>query len=542
MAGIVALSMSETVSSSNAVDQPHVIAKSAFSFLSGTMVSRVSGLVRDMSMACFFGTSASIAAFFVALRFAILLRRVLGEGALLNGFVPYFESHRKADPKQAALFFRDVFFSLSVFLFVLIGLVELGCYFWLNAGSFSVENRQILYLVMLILPGIPFICLFGICSGLLHCEKYFFLTGVAPVAYNFIWIAAVWLFRNELPDKAAVGLSVAISFAFVFQWLITFPKTFAFTRQFLSWKELFQARLFSKDIRTMLASLSLGVIGVAASQVSSAIDTLFSRYACLEGPAYLNYALHLQQLPLALFGIGVSSALLPPLSRAFASDDLSQSKSLLEFAVSNSMLLILPCTMAIFALGGASVNLIYGRGDFSPDAVLQTTYCLWGYGVGLTPMVLTLLLAPAFYAKKDYRTPTMTSLTAIGVSLFLNTMLICVFHLGPASLAFSTSFTAFLNAFLLYRKLSTRTGIVFSREFFISLGKTIICSLIAGFVTIGFNSVCFSDPFVRGFALQFFQFISLFSVFSIVFLSGAVLLKREEIFNLFGKFKWIKLS
>ncbi len=74
--------MSEILST----DQPQTIAKSAFSFLSGTMVSRVTGLVRDMSMACFFGTSPSIAAFFVALRFAILIRRILGEGALLNGF------------------------------------------------------------------------------------------------------------------------------------------------------------------------------------------------------------------------------------------------------------------------------------------------------------------------------------------------------------------------------------------------------------------------------------------------------------------------
>ncbi len=534
--------MSETISAPSSNDQPHSIAKSAFSFLSGTMVSRVSGLVRDMSMACFFGASASIAAFFVALRFAILLRRVLGEGALLNGFVPYFESYRKQDPKHAALFFRDVFFSLSVFLFILIAAVELGCYFWLGSGSLSFENQQILRLVMWILPGIPFICLFGICSGLLHCEKYFFLTGVAPVAYNAIWIAAVWVFRNEIPEKAAVGLSIAISFAFVVQWLITFPKTYAFTRQFLTMKELMQARLFSADIRVMLASLSLGVIGVAASQISSAIDTLFSRYACLEGPAYLNYALHLQQLPLALFGIGVSSALLPPLSRAFASEDLKQSKSILEFAISHSMLVIIPCTIAIFALGEASVNLIYGHGDFSQVAVVQTTRCLWGYGLGLTPMVITLLLAPAFYAKKDYRTPTLTSLTAISVSIFLNTMLICVFHFGPASLAFSTSFTAFLNAFLLYRKLSSKTGIAFSRPFFTSIGTTLLCSMIAGGVTYWFNSVYFTDPFIRGFGPQILQFMSLFSVFSVLFLGSAFIFKKEEIFNLLGKLKWLKLS
>jgi putative peptidoglycan lipid II flippase len=521
-------------------DQPQTIAKSAFSFLSGTMVSRVSGLIRDMSMACFFGTSASIAAFFVALRFAILLRRILGEGALLNGFVPYFESHRKADPKQAVLFFRDVFFSISVFLIVLVVFVEILLYYLM--GQVSVENKQILYLVMLILPGLPFICLFGVCSGLLHCEKYFFLTGVAPVAYNVIWIAAVWLFRHELPDNAAVRLSIAISIAFFFQWLITFPRTLGFTRQFASWKELLTIRLFSADVRAMFASLSLGVIGVAASQINSAIDTVFSRYACLEGPAYLNYALHLQQLPFALFGIGVSSALLPPLSRAFASDDTKQAHHFLEFAISHTLLIILPCTLAIFALGGVSVNLIYGRGDFSILAAIQTTYCLWGYGLGLTPMVMTLLLAPAFYAKKDYRTPMRTSLISIGVNLCLNALLVCVLGFGPASLAFSTSFTALLNAYLLYRSLAHKTGVIFSTDLFKSVGKTAICAAVAGALTFWVESVYGIDPFVRGLAQQCSQFLILFTVFSISFLGSAFILKRDEILPLIGKLKLMKLK
>jgi putative peptidoglycan lipid II flippase len=525
--------MAEMISPANPKENPQLIAKSAFSFLSGTAVSRVSGLVRDMSMACFFGTSASIA----ALRFAILLRRVLGEGALLNGFVPFFESHRKNDPRQAALFFRDVFFSLSLFLFVLIAAVELLLYFWMSYGSLTVENRQIVYLIMLILPGIPFICLFGICSGLLHCEKYFFLTGVAPVAYNLIWIAAVWIFRNEIPSVAAVSLSVAISIAFLCQWLITFPKTMSFTFQYLTWREFFKVRFFSSEVRTMFASLSLGVIGVAASQINSAIDTVFSRFACLEGPAYLNYAVHLQQLPLALFGIGVSSALLPPLSRAFALDDTKQAHGFLEYAVSHTMLVILPCTVAIFALGAASVNLIYGRGDFSEVATIQTTHCLYGYGIGLTPMVMTLLLAPAFYAKKDYQTPVRTSLISIGVNFCLNALLVCVFGFGPASLAFSTSSTALLNMYLLYRRLTLKTGITFSKELFTSIFKTAICSLFAGAVTLWIDSIYFGNPLTRGLSNQLMQFGCLFVAFSSSFIASALLIKKDEMMLLLRKLK-----
>jgi len=482
------------------------------------MLSRVTGLVRDMSMAFFFGADASIAAFIVALRFAILLRRIFGEGALLNGFVPHFESHRKADPKQAAEFFRDTFFSLGLVLVGLIGCAEVVLSWFLP--------NEIVYLVMLILPGVPFICLFGIGSGLLHCEKHFFLSGVAPIAYNLIWIAAVWIVRKEVPQMAAIYLSLAISVAFFFQWFMTVPKTVSFLRQFLTLKELFRVRLFSSSMRTMFASLSLGVLGVAAAQINTAIDTVFSRFAAPEGPAYLNYAIHLQQLPLALFGIGVSSALLPSLSRSF-------DVKLLYIAITRTMLIIVPAAMACFALGAASINLIYGRGDFSQTASIQTTYCLWGYGLGLVPMVLTLLLAPAFYAQKNFLTPTLISLLSIGINLLLNTILILILHLGPSSLAYSTSASALLNAFLLYRSLPPLS-------LFKSLFTTTLCTLFATICTLWVGTVIndptlpllFGQPvFSRNFSMQLSQFLILFATFSFTYLFSALLLKRKELYT-----------
>src|SRR5438105_3824292 len=126
------------------MDTPKAIAKSALQFLSGTLFSRVTGLARDMSMAFFFGATPAIAAFLVAFRFANLLRRIFGEGALLNSFIPHFESHRKEDPKRAALFFRDTFASLLVILILLIALVELLLY--------TFANQQIATLLQIVFP------------------------------------------------------------------------------------------------------------------------------------------------------------------------------------------------------------------------------------------------------------------------------------------------------------------------------------------------------------------------------------------------------
>ena len=499
-------------------DESKTIARSAASFLSGTLLSRVSGLARDMSMAMFFGTSGSIAAFLVALRFAILLRRLFGEGALLNGFIPHFEAKRALDPKQGALFFRDVFCSISFLLIALIGGAEYILSFW-------IQSSPILYLTMLILPGVLFVCLFGLCSGLLHCEKYFFLTGVAPVAYNAIWLGAVWIFRHELPDAAAIALSISIALAFFCQWLMTVPKTISFVLRHLSWQECARPRLFSPEVRAMFATLSLGVLGVAAMQINTAIDTIFARLAAEEGPAYLTYAIHLQQLPLALFGIAISSALLPPLARAFQANDKPLTEHLLGASISNALFFIFPCTAALFVLGRAGINLLFGRGDFTALSSLHTTECLLGYSLGLAPMVLALLFAPAFYAKKDFRTPTYISLLSIVLNFLLNFLFVSVAHFGPASLAYSTSFAALVNAALLYFALPYKIAL------FPSTLKSGIISLFAASVTFFLDHSFFQNPFPLHFTDQLLHFLTLFITFSGVF----ILAMRKEIFAILGK-------
>lgn len=527
----------------NTEDNPRSIAKSAFGFVSGTMLSRITGLLRDMSMAFCFGTNPAVAAFFVAFRFANLLRRVFGEGALLTSFIPHFESYRNENPKQAALFFRDIFFSLIFSLLVLIGIIECSLY-WCCRFEFIQSNQFIVYLTMLMMPGVLFICLYSICSGLLHCEKNFFLSGIAPVGFNCVWIAAVWLFRKAPLEDAVVALSLAITLAFCFQWLITLPKTLSFVFRYLSWKEFFHMRLFSLEIRQMISSLSIGVIGVGASQINSAIDTVFARYASLEGPAYLNYAIHLQQLPLALFGIGIASALLPPLSRAIKSEDLTRYRHLLKFSLTTAMTFLVPCCLGIFCLGAYAINLIYGRGDFNQESTMQTTYCLWGYGIGLIPMGLSLILTPAFYARRNYLVPTVASISSIFVNVCLNICFVFVFHYNAASLAFSTSLAAIFNVVLLFYFLSKKIELSVA-SLVISFLKISLCSFLAAIgvclaeyfflnqpsVFMAFQIIV--EPFSRSFAEQFSHFFLLSGCFMAVFFFSSWKLNIGEIFQLF---------
>lgn len=480
-------------------DSTHSIFHSAKRFFSGTMLSRVSGMMRDMSMAYGFGTQEAVAAFMVAFRFSHLLRRLFGEGALQSAFIPHFEGIRKHDPNDAARFFKELTRTLTAWLtlIIIISMTICGaCLLWLDL---SPGNREILYLTILMLPSLLFICLFGLNTSLLQCEHTYFIPGVAPVAFNFVWIIGV-LFLWQMPTSAAMPwLAGVVIIACVCQWAMTVPSTLAVLRNFHVENETFS--LFSAHIRKFLKPLFLGIIGVAASQINNAMDSIFARYADLEGPALLWYALRLQQLPLALFGIAIAGALLPPLTRALKRDDLPTYHHFLDFAMRRSIALMLPITAAIFVMGDSSINLIYAHGDFTDSSTLGTTRCLWAYSIGLVPMTLVLIYAPAFYARNDYRTPTIAATVCMMLNIVLNAFLIMVLGFGAASVAIATSISAFVNCIQLAVMLRGDLKLIMNRNYMIDFGKVLLATMAASLAVVAIGSNFW--PILQGSIVEF---------------------------------------
>jgi len=462
------------------LDTPQFVSKSALRFFSGTVLSKISGMLRDVAMAFYFGTSPSIAAFLLTFRFVYLSRRLFGESLLHQGFIPHFEQKNMQDLRLGALFFRDLFWSMVFFLAAFVGIAE---------GALSFFGGETVHLASLMLPGVFFICLFGFCSGLLQSQKSFFTPSVAPVLSNTVWIMGILAFKHLPVSKAAVGLAVVLSFAFFVQWLATVPKVFDFLKKQLSLKEIFQVRLFSSEIRALLRPLLLGMIGVASVQINSALDGVFARFASDEGPAYLWYAIRLQQLPLSLFAVALSSALLPSLSRAFERGEKEQYFSLISFARKKIFALVFPCVVGILVLGLASVNLLFGRGDFGAIATHQTTLCLWFYGLGLVPMALSGIYAPAFYAKKDYKTPSMGFVLSTVVNILLNALFVFYFKMGAVSIALATSIASALNVWYLARKLRIPNA----RD---SSPRVALSALCSGVIVLGFGYFALGDQSV----------------------------------------------
>ena len=513
------------------MDTSRSVLHSARRFLVGTFFSRISGALRDITMAICFGSTPEVGAFMVAYRLANLFRRLFGEGSMQAGLIPHFTE--QLGEKESALFYRD---SMLSFTFSLLGvLLVVEWLLWGISQSFPEDWKEITILAMQMLPGLIFICLFAINSAFLQAKKRYFLSGFAPVMFNCSWIVFSILAKDLAPKDAMNFLSIGVTFAFFAQWVVTQKQVHSYLP--LNASEWSRPTLFSEEFRKIIRPVLFGVVGVGAMQANSAIDTIFSRFADLSGPAYLWYAIRIEQLPLALFGVALSGALLPSLSRAVKEGALERYKDLLQNAIRHSTAILVPCTFGIFCLGGAGLNLLYGHGDFSSRDVLNTLKCLWGYGLGLIPSVLVLLMGSAFYAKKSYGTPTLISVASILFHLGLNTLFVFYFHFGAFSIALSTSLSSFFNCILLSQVIRKKLQIHPFAGYFPFFGRLCVAGVTASVITLFFGGLLFHDPvvsggeFTRSVFTQSIQVASTSGLFVMFFFILSRVLNLSEVFE-----------
>jgi len=529
------------------LDTSHSIIKSFKNFFLGTCFSKISGFLRDVSMAFFFGASPCLASFMVAFRFANLFRRLLGETSFQAGFVPYYENLRMQDKKKAAYFYRDLFFSLCCLLVILIFFGEIFLFFI----SKTFKNHEIISLVQIMLGGLFFISLYGLNSSFLQCHNRYFLASFAPVSFNIIWIACVIFFRQTIDQKFVYILSIAVVIAFFFQYLTTAFRSFKIASEDLNFSEFLKPKLFSLEIKKLIKPIFLSIIGIGAVQLNSALDAVFANIAQRKGPAYLWYAMRLYQMPISLFAIAITAAILPPLTRAYKLGDLVNFKKFLDLALTKSFGLMMPCTIALIVLGPSMINLIYTRGAFNQNDLINTTLCLMGYATGLSFSTFVMIIVQAFWAKKEYIVPTIAAILAVIGNILLNSLFIFGFNMKSVSIAIATSLSSVLNFLILLIFLKKKMCNLFQKEIFLAIFKISMCSILAGLCTIYFGyfikdaSVYFllnhDFSFPRSlldkiYSFSLLSFIYLLTLFVFAFLTRtqeiSELINRKKIFSL----------
>ena len=454
-------------------------------------MSRITGLIRERVMLGTFGAGLANDAFQLAFRIPNLTRDLFAEGALSSAFVPVFTEYLTTKGRKEAAVLANL---VATALILVVGtLCVLGVIFspqlvnLFGSGYQQVPEKFALTIQMtrITFPFLLLVALAAQAMGVLNaCGKF----GVPAMASTFFNIGSLvfglgigyWA-GPYIGVQPIVGMAYGVVMGGALQLIWQVPSLyragFAFRPQF-DWSH--------PGLRRIFHMMGPAILGSAAVQINVAVNSNFATgivdpHTGLNGPlSWLLCAFRFMQLPLGLFGVAIASATLPSISRSAASNDIDEFRRTMARSLGMVLLLTVPSSVGLAVLGQSIVGAIYQTGKFQLYDTQQTALALSCYAVGLAGYSAVKVLAPAFYALKDSRTPMMVSLLSIAINYFAVVALLRFTHFGHAGLALSTSVVAIINALILFWMLRNRIGGIHGRILFESIAKISIASIVMG--------------------------------------------------------------
>jgi len=429
--------------------------KAAASVSALTLLSRITGLVREQIGAALFGTSAMMDAFQIAFRIPNLLRRLFAEGAFAQAFVPLLAATRASSGDQSTRELIDAVATVLAWALLLtcaLGIVAAPVLVWLLASGFdpATENAAVL-MTRWMFPYIGFMSMVALASGVLNTWKRFAVPAFTPVLLNLSVIAAALLLVPWLRGRGIepiYALAVGVMLGGMLQLAIQVPallKIGMLPRIGLSPARLLAA-WHHPGVRQILAKMGPALVGVSVAQVSLMINSQIASHMGVGAVSSLVYADRLMELPIALLGVALGVVLTPQLAGASAQGDMRAYSGLLDWGLRLVLLLALPCAVALLVFAQPMVATLFHRGAFDNRAVDLTTLAVMGWGAGVLGLVGIKVAAPAYFAQQDMRTPMRIAIAALVLTQLLNAVLILGLGMGPAALALSIGLAANANA------------------------------------------------------------------------------------------------
>jgi putative peptidoglycan lipid II flippase len=426
-----------------------------------TLVSRITGLVREQLIAATFGASAATDAFNVAFRIPNLFRRLFAEGAFSQAFVPLLAATHEREGEAATRRLVDAV--ATVLAWVLLATCVLGVagapLLVLLMGAGLAERDTAVGLTRWMFPYIGFMSMVALSAGILNTFKRFAVPAITPVLLNLSVIACAWWLAPRLAAHGIapiMALAAGVMLGGVLQAAVQIPalRAVGMLPRIAVGLAGMRAAWAHPGMRQVLRQMAPALLGVSVAQISLLINTQIASFLSVGAVSWLTYADRLMEFPTALLGVALGVVLLPQLSATNARADAAGYSGLVDWGLRLVVLLALPCALALLLFPQPMVAVLYHYGAFTGEDVAMTVRALQGYGVGLMGLVAIKILAPAFYAKQDIRTPVKI---AIGVLLATQAMnLVLVPWLGHAGLALAIGLGALVNAGLLLRGLLRR--------------------------------------------------------------------------------------
>ncbi|HET9318789.1 MAG TPA: murein biosynthesis integral membrane protein MurJ [Bryobacteraceae bacterium] len=455
-------------------------------------MSRITGLVREIVMARLFGAGAVYDAFLLGFRIPNLTRDLFAEGALSSAFVPTITRYLSTKGKQEAAELSNL---VGTALIVVVGvLCAIGMIFspalvQLLAPGFADVPGKFALAVKLTRIMFPFLLLVALAAqamGVLNACNQFGVPAISSTFFNIgslgFGLVLGFLVGPRIGISPIEGMAYGVVIGGAWQLLWQAPSLvragFAFRPRI---------NLSHPGLRNILQLMGPAIVGNASVQVNVMVNTNFASNITdaaghvINGPvSWLGYAFRFMQLPLGLFGVAIASATLPAVSRSAALGDMDGFRQTLARSLGMIFLLTIPSSVGLAVLGDSMIAAVYQGGKFRAYDTHQTALALSCYAVGLAGYAAIKVLAPAFYALNDARTPMIVSLLSILVNIVAASTMVKLAGLGHAGLALSTSLVALFSSIVLFEIIRHRIGGLQGRRLTVGFLKITAASALMG--------------------------------------------------------------
>ncbi len=456
-----------------------------------TLISRITGFIRDIIIAAKLGTGPSSDILFIALKIPNFFRRIFAEGAFSQAFIPLFsELLVSKNDQQALAFARHIFyyFLCALIIFVLGFELFTPQIMYIFAPGFTQIPEQYAALISLARITFPYIALISIVTlinGVLNSYKIFIPGSIMPIIYNIGLICAIFTLTN-LTGDVTKALAWGLILAGIIQLLIMLAILRSKKIKLFPQKNQQQSAQFKKFTKIIIPAIfAAGII-----QLNSWIDTIIATLIP-NAVSYIYYSERIVQLPLAIIGISLSVAILPDLSKKIKKQDVKASHKLFTDSINLGLFFALPAALGLFFLADEIIATLFARGAFDQNSTLASAAMLKIYAFAVPAYILNKIMLTNFYAHQDTKTPVKIAAIILLINLILNLILIQIFsYLG---IAIATLIASWCNILLLYLLLNKKSYFKATEHFpFKTLGKILFNNLIFA-ALLYVTSLMFSD-------------------------------------------------
>ena len=478
--------------SQSAASKHESVVRSAGVVSAAIFLSRITGLIREIAMARLFGAGQVYDAFLLGFRIPNLTRDLFAEGALSSAFVPIFTRYLSTKGKAEASELSNL---VSTALIVVVGLsCVLGMIFSpqlvnvLAPGFADVPGKFPLAvkLTRIMFPFLLLVALAAQAMGVLNACNQFGVPALSSTFFNIgslgFGLVLGFLIGPRTGISAIEGMAYGVVIGGAWQLFWQVPSLIRAGFVFRP-----RVNLSHPGLRNILQLMGPAIVGNASVQVNVMVNTNFASSITdaaghvINGPvSWLGYAFRFMQLPLGLFGVAIASATLPSISRSAAVGDMNEFRGTLAGSLGMIFFLTIPSSIGLAVLGDSMIAAVYQGGRFRAYDTHQTALALACYAVGLAGYGAIKVLAPAFYALNDARTPMFVSLASILINVAAASTMVKIAGLGHAGLALSTSLVALFSSIVLFEVIRRRIGGIQGRRLTVSFLKISAASILMG--------------------------------------------------------------